>query len=96
MFPGRGWLSPYGAVGSGKVRNSGVESCACFLMCTLDGAGAGAGGEPLENSSEFGQQSGEAQQHPYPSKDRGARPHVRHLQRRGAWTDAGDSISQSS
>lgn len=94
MFPGRGWLSPCGAVGSGRVRNSGVESCACFLMCALDGAGAE--GEPLGNSSDCGQQSGEAQQYPYPSKDRGARPHVRHLQRRGAWTDGGDSICQSS
>lgn len=55
----------------------------------LDWAGTVAGAEPLRNSSECGQQLGEAQQHPYPSKDRGrsdrcqTRPHVQHLQRKG-------------
>lgn len=97
LVPGRGWLFPYRAVGSRRVRNSG-GGMHLFpgVERVLIGQGQGPRAEDLGNSSKCGQQSGEAHQHPFPQQDRGSRPRPLSVICRGgeARMDAGDSIRQ--
>lgn len=76
----------------GRVRIAGVPPCACPPSAGRVLMGQGRASD-LVNSRDRGQQSGEAQQRSYPSKDREASLGPVSIDGRGrVGTDAGDSV----